>query len=73
MEELFEREFERYLDMIRTTAVNGDRRDIIKAREYIDRHYMENLSLTVLAQEVHMNPYYFSSFFKKNTGENFKG
>ena len=72
MEELFEREFERYLDAVRTAAVNGDRRDIIKAKEYIDRHYMENLSLNVLAQEVHMNPYYFSSFFKKNTGENFK-
>ncbi len=33
---------------------------------------MENLSLNVLAEEIHMNPYYFSSFFKKNTGENFK-
>ena len=34
--------------------------------------YDENLTLEVLAGEVHMNPYYFSSFFKKNAGENFK-
>lgn len=26
----------------------------------------------MLAGEIHMNPYYFSSFFKKNSGENFK-
>ena len=47
-------------------------RFVEKPKEYIDRHYMENLSLNVLAEEIHMNPYYFSSFFKKNTGENFK-
>jgi len=28
--------------------------------------------LEVLAAQVHMNPYYFSSFFKKQAGENFK-
>lgn len=72
MEKLFEHEFARYLDAVQAAVVNSDRRDIMKAKEYIDRHYMENLSLNVLAEEIHMNPYYFSSFFKKNTGENFK-
>lgn len=72
MEGLFDQEFGQYLDMVRAVAVNSDKRDIIKAKEYIDEHYMENLSLNVLAEEIHMNPYYFSSFFKKNTGENFK-
>lgn len=47
-------------------------KDFIKAKLYIERHYDENLTLEVLAKEVHMNPYYFSSFFKKNAGENFK-
>lgn len=32
----------------------------------------ENLTLDVMAQYVHMNASYFSSFFKKQTGENFK-
>ncbi len=72
MRELFEQEFEAYPKIIREAAVNSDRKDILKAKEYIEKHYMENLSLNVLAEEIHMNPYYFSSFFKKNTGENFK-
>ncbi len=72
METLFEQEFAQYLDAIKTVAINSDKRDILKAKDYIEKHYMENLSLNVLAEEIHMNPYYFSSFFKKNTGENFK-
>ncbi len=44
----------------------------MKAKDYIEKHYMDNLSLNVLAEEIHMNPYYFSSFFKKHAGENFK-
>lgn len=72
MEALFGREIGQYLDGIRAAAVNSDKKDIVKAKEYIENHYMENLSLNVLAEEVHMNPYYFSSFFKKSTGENFK-
>lgn len=72
MEVFFEQEFIRYLDRIKTVAVNSDKKDILRAKDYIEKHYMENLSLNVLAEEIHMNPYYFSSFFKKNTGENFK-
>ena len=36
------------------------------------RHYSENLTLEVLAGEIHMNPYCFQAAFKKNSGENFK-
>lgn len=72
METLFTEEFARYSDVIRSTAISSDRKDILRAKEYIENHYTENLSLNVLAEEIHMNPYYFSSFFKKNTGENFK-
>ncbi len=71
MEELFASEFAQYAEGI-SAAASGDKKDILKAKEYIEQHYSENLSLQVLAEEVHMNPYYFSSFFKKNTGENFK-
>ena len=72
MESLFEEEFGEYLERIKLVAVNSDKRDILKAKDYIEKHYMDNLSLNVLAEEIHMNPYYFSSFFKKNMGENFK-
>lgn len=72
MERFFEQEFGKYLHVVRQIAVSSDKKDILKAKEYIDKHYMESLSLQVLAEQIHMNPYYFSSFFKKNTGENFK-
>lgn len=70
--ELFESYFRHYKENIRRSVVNNDKKEIIRAREYIEQHYKENLTLEVLAGEIHMNSYYFSSFFKKNSGENFK-
>lgn len=72
MSKLYGTYLERYMEQIRDSVVNNDKKDIIRAKEYIETHYKENLTLEVLAQEIHMNPYYFSSFFKKNSGENFK-
>jgi len=70
--EQFLQYFTQYKEEIRAAVARGDKKDIIHAREYIEKHYMENLTLEVLAGEIHMNPYYFSSFFKKSSGENFK-
>lgn len=64
--------FCQYKNKIRDAVAKGDKKDIIHAREYIEKHYMENLTLEVMAGEIHMNSYYFSSFFKKSSGENFK-
>lgn len=61
-----------YLNKLKNSIVSNSSKDFLKAKAYIDKHYDENLTLEILAQEVHMNPYYFSSFFKKNAGENFK-
>lgn len=61
-----------YLKKLKNSIMSNNNRDFLKAKAYIDKHYDENLTLEVLAGEVHMNPYYFSSFFKKNAGENFK-
>lgn len=41
-------------------------------KEYIDNHYMENITLEGAASKIFMNSYYFSSFFKKHTQMNFK-
>jgi len=46
--------------------------EIVRIRRYIEEHFRENLSLESMAQEVGMNPFYFSSYFKKNLGMNFK-
>lgn len=43
-----------------------------QVRAYVEEHYAENITLEAIASRVYMNPYYFSSFFKKHTGENFK-
>ncbi|WP_110932071.1 response regulator [Paenibacillus bouchesdurhonensis] len=41
-------------------------------KAYIEEHYTENITLDSMASLIYMNPYYFSSFFKKHTGQNFK-
>ncbi|MGF7031479.1 two-component system response regulator YesN [Paenibacillus mucilaginosus] len=41
-------------------------------KDYIEGNYQENITLESIASMVYMNPYYFSSFFKKHTGQNFK-
>lgn len=70
--ELFDGYFCQIKENIRATAANNDKREIYQAREYIESHYMENLTLEIMAEKVHMNPYYFSGLFKKKSGENFK-
>lgn len=45
---------------------------IRQIKEYIREHYSEDITLGKAAEIVYMNPYYFSAFFKKETGQNFK-
>lgn len=49
-----------------------EKKTIHQVKEYIQKHYAENLTLGKMAEVAYMNPYYFSSFFKKETGQNFK-
>ncbi|HZG76251.1 MAG TPA: AraC family transcriptional regulator [Paenibacillus sp.] len=42
--------------------------DIVR---YINEHYMEELSLHVLAEKFYVSPYYISRFFKETTGFTF--
>lgn len=72
LQEQFYAIMEEYYNEIKSTVVNNNNKDFLKAKIYIDKHYDEDITLEVLANEVHMNPYYFSAFFKKNAGENFK-
>lgn len=50
---------ERYTGFVRTTM------------DYVRDHYQEELSLTTLAQAIHITPNYLSKLFKKETGTNF--
>lgn len=48
-----------------------NRKPIREALEYIEQHYMEMIRLEDIADTVNLNPAYFSTVFKKETGENF--
>lgn len=54
------------------TILESGRKDFLIALDYIEKHYMEPIGLKSVADQIGMNTYYFSSYFKKNTGINFK-
>ncbi|MGG1515366.1 response regulator [Paenibacillus oryzisoli] len=65
----------RIMDILEGIGASGGSREAQQLRmikEYIEEHYSENITLESMAAQVFMNPYYFSSFFKKHTQENFK-
>lgn len=72
MEQFFGKILKAFSDAVKYSVENSEKKDILQAKQYIEEHYQENLTLEVLAKYIHMNPYYFSSFFKKHAGENFK-
>ena len=41
------------------------------AREYIEQHYAEEITLNLIAEKAHVNPAYLSTIFKENTGVNY--
>jgi YesN/AraC family two-component response regulator len=43
-----------------------------KAIRYISKNYASNITLNDVAEQVHLNPAYFSSLFKQSTGSSFK-
>ena len=47
------------------------RRPISQIKEYINLHYMDNITLDELSEHVYLSSAYISSVFKKETGENF--
>ncbi|WP_312149802.1 response regulator [Paenibacillus odorifer] len=47
-------------------------KQLSQVKTYIEEHYPENITLESMAGMMFMNSYYFSSFFKKHTGQNFK-
>ena len=45
---------------------------IKKAIRYISKNYANSLTLELVANQVHLNPTYFSTLFKQSTGSSFK-
>ncbi|WP_370297371.1 response regulator [Rossellomorea marisflavi] len=59
-------------DNVKQSGTSKEQNQMRLIKEYIQDHFHEQISLDKLAGLFFMNPYYFSSFFKKHTNENFK-
>lgn len=55
-----------------TTLIMDSDERVRKITREIKERYYENITLSEMADLVHMDVAYFSKYFKKNTGENFK-
>lgn len=51
--------------------VSSDKNPILKAMKYINKNFNKNITLEAVAEYIHLNPQYFSRYFKSNTGLNF--
>lgn len=60
------------LEKVYASPANNEALIIGQVKKYIKEHYAKDISLEQMAGMVYMNRYYFSSFFKKETGQNFK-
>ena len=58
-------------NQITVRQANAEPPVITKARQYIEAHHTEELSLGQVAQAVHTSVFYFCKMFKKATGINF--
>ena len=72
LEALFKKSLEDLYGQMAGQVKKNEHKDIQKVMDYIAEHYCENLTLDVLAKHIHMNSFYFSSYFKKQVGQNFK-
>jgi two-component system, response regulator YesN len=62
-------------ELLRRLGSSGggkEAQQLLAVKEYIETHYMDNITLEGVSSKIFMNPYYFSSFFKKHTQMNFK-
>jgi len=61
----------RVIEGIKGARLAGGASAVEEIRRTIDRSYMNELSLTMLADRFHLNPTYLSELFKKQTGSTF--
>lgn len=51
---------------------NTTKKVILEAKEYINEHYQDpDLSVEMMCRQLHMSPAYFSTLFKKETGQTY--
>ncbi|WP_438351533.1 response regulator [Paenibacillus sp. FA6] len=70
--EEFEKIVDRMYQQLASRMGNKEVAQLSQVKKYIEENYASNITLESMAALVFMNSYYFSSFFKKHTGQNFK-
>jgi two-component system response regulator YesN len=59
-------------DKLLSENSEGPSHEVIdKVLEYMETHYADEITMTVMAEHVHLNPVYLSRLIKKETGETF--
>lgn len=63
------------LETISFDLINKDKKDfnsyVLMAKEYVKEHYKERITLEDISNRLFLHQAYFSSIFKKETGQNF--
>ena len=59
-----------FLNAAQPETSDSIKNGILKAVAYVEEHFQENLSLSALAEQFHVESSYFSRMFRKETGEN---
>ena len=59
------------IEYMKTEREKRSKKRIEMAKKYIEMHYKEAITLNEVADYIELNSSYFSSLFKKETGENF--
>lgn len=70
--EVLKQAMEEILEELRLGQQQKTLRPVREAEDYIAQHYAEKVTLEEIAELLHMNPSYFSTLFKKETGKNFQ-
>ncbi|QUL53418.1 response regulator [Paenibacillus tritici] len=72
MESCFHESLEEIQRQLKTKLGSREIIQIKQVKDYIESHYAENITLDKISGLLYMNSSYFSTFFKKHTGENYK-
>ncbi len=59
------------LDEVNKVISNNSANKIYQIKDYVSRHYTEDISLVAVSNAFGLNPTYFSRFFKKESGEGY--
>jgi AraC-like DNA-binding protein/ligand-binding sensor protein len=68
---MFARHLSEFAYRLRQSGGDAERPEVTRAREYVDRHHHEALSLDQVAKHVNLSPAYFSSIFTRVAGMTF--